>query len=198
MAPEARAGPDIRVVAGLGNPGYEYQDTRHNVGFMVLDELARRLRLKFRRGEGEFRVAHAVAHGRALMFVKPDTYMNNSGLAIVRALEVAGAGADELLVVVDDVALPLGSLRLRARGSEGGHNGLYSIIYTLGTQHFARLRCGIRREVMPPKGELASFVLSAFEPAEREEVGGMVYRAADAVTGVLRGGLERAMTLFNA
>jgi len=197
MVSEPRAGADIRIVVGLGNPGFEYEDTRHNVGFMVLDELARRLRLRFQRGEGEYRLARALSGGSALLLVKPDTYMNNSGLAVAQVLDAERAGPDSLLVVVDDVALPLGSLRLRARGSDGGHNGLYSVIYTLGTEQFSRLRCGIGPEVMPHEGELASFVLSAFEPGEREAVATMVQRAADAVSHVLQEGLERAMTQFN-
>ena len=185
------------LVVGLGNPGPEYAGTRHNVGFMVADELSRRLNLRFTPGKGEFWFAVDGRGDERMLVVKPVTYMNRSGSAVVEALEQFCLSAAEVVVVVDDFALPLGTLRLRPGGSDGGHNGLASIIYSLQTDEFPRIRCGIRKEVMPPKELTADFVLSPFEPDERGAVEAMVGRAADAVQEIQRSGLERAMGIFN-
>lgn len=185
------------IVVGLGNPGAVYEETRHNIGFMVVDELTRRYRVRMSAGRGEFWAGGMTIGGAAVVLLKPATYMNNSGLAVQQALALIGAEPSDLLLVVDDVALPLGTLRLRASGSDGGHNGLYSVIYSLKTDRFARLRCGIRQEEDPQKGTLADFVLSPFETSERTAVRSMVERAADAVTEVAGSGLERTMSKFN-
>lgn len=186
------------LVLCLGNPGPQYLTTRHNVGFMVADELARRSGVGFTPGRGEYWSAVIEREGRELTLIKPVTFMNNSGLAALQVLRDLEGPAERLLVVLDDIALPLGSLRLRASGSDGGHNGLGSIIAVLGTEQVARLRCGIRPEQPPTPETLAAFVLSPFAPGERDVVSSMIVRAADAVSEAATSGLQRAMARCNA
>jgi PTH1 family peptidyl-tRNA hydrolase len=186
------------IIVGLGNPGSEYRDTRHNIGFLVLDELATRLEKGFKPGKGEYLLMTAPIGIRHAVLVKPTTYMNNSGLAVIDVLSRYSAGADDLLVVGDDFALPLGTLRLRARGSDGGHNGLYSVIYNLGSDSFPRLRCGIGKQIMPAKHAMQQFVLSPFDRDEREVASAMVVRAADAVTLFATSGITRTMDSYNS
>ncbi len=186
------------LVVGLGNPGTEYAGTRHNAGFMVVEALARRAGVRLRPGRGEFWYAVAGREDETLFLMVPVTYMNQSGTAVVQALEHFGLPVSALVVVVDDFALPLGTLRIRTGGTDGGHNGLASVIYHLASDQFVRLRCGIRREVMPPKDLTAEFVLSRFDVAEGPVVEEMVGRAADAVQEIRRSGPERAMALYNS
>lgn len=188
--------PNLLVI-GLGNPGQEYANSRHNMGFMVVDELSERLRIQFKPGKGDFWFAHAVRGDEVTTLVKPVTYMNRSGIAAVEALEHFAVEAKDVVIVLDDFALPLGTLRIRPGGSDGGHNGLASIIYHLQSDEIARVRCGIRKEVMPPKGMTAEFVLDPFESDEQVQVRVMVERAADAIGEIQRSGLERAMGMFN-
>jgi peptidyl-tRNA hydrolase, PTH1 family len=189
---------DATLVLCLGNPGPRYLATRHNVGFMVADELARRAGAGFTPGRGDFWKSEIVVAGQSLTLIKPVTYMNGSGRAALQAFEACGSREEALLVVFDDIALPLGTLRLRASGSDGGHNGLGSVIATLGTERIARLRCGIRPEVPPQAESLASFVLSAFAAGERDVVASMIVRAADAVSEAATSGIQRTMARFNA
>lgn len=186
------------LVVGLGNPGPEYAGTRHNAGFMVVNELCRRSGVRLSPGKGEFWYAAAGHDDDVMILVEPVTYMNRSGNAVSEALAQFALSPSELVVVVDDFALPLGVLRLRPGGSDGGHNGLASVIYTLQADQFARVRCGIRKESMPPKDGAAAFVLSPFDVEEQSVAAMMVGRAADAVQEIQRSGLERAMGLFNA
>jgi peptidyl-tRNA hydrolase, PTH1 family len=185
------------LVVGLGNPGQEYAASRHNVGFMVVDELSRRLKGQFRPGKGEFWFTRSGLAGDDLLLVKPVTYMNRSGIAVLEVVQQFAVPTENVVVVLDDFALPLGALRLRPGGSDGGHNGLASVIYHLQTDCVARVRCGIRAEVMPPKDLTADFVLSPFADGELKMVEGMIERAADAVLELQRSGVERAMGLFN-
>ena len=150
------------LIVGLGNPGAAYEHTRHNVGYMVVDELCRRWHLRLEPGRGAYHLATGVIGGTTVHLVKPATFMNETGPAVVDALEHVGLTPDALLTVLDDFQLPLGSVRLRPSGSDGGHNGLASVIFTLRTDSFPRLRCGIGRELMPPKEERRDFVLSSF------------------------------------
>lgn len=184
-------------MVGLGNPGTEYESTRHNVGFRVVDELARRLGKRMRSGAGSYLRATAFAADATVVLVKPLTYMNNSGVAVRDLLKEFPTPQKRLLVVCDDFALPLGTLRVRTGGSDGGHNGLASVIALLESKEFPRLRCGIRKEVMPPGDQMAEFVLSPFEPEEKDAVTTMIDRAADAVTEFARSGITRTMNLFN-
>lgn len=188
---------DPIIVVGLGNPGTEYDWTRHNVGFRVIDELARRFKISIRPGRGDYLFAACRVSGKEVVLVKPLTYMNNSGIAVSELLEKYSAGLHELMLVADDFALPLGTIRVRTKGSDGGHNGLSSIIYQLNTNEFARIRCGIRREIMPPKERMAEFVLSPFEREERETVDAMIAKAADAVVEFTTTGIAKTMNKFN-
>ena len=182
---------------GLGNPGPEYADTRHNAGFRLADHLAERWRLgPFRRGE-RARETSGTVQGRAVKLLKPQTYMNRSGAAVapLRALPTFDP-AQHLLVLVDDVALAPGRFRLRGAGSAGGHNGLKSIEGALQRQDYARLRIGVGAK--PPEFEdLADWVLSESPREEREAIDALLDPMADAVECWLAEGIERAMTQFN-
>jgi PTH1 family peptidyl-tRNA hydrolase len=185
----------VRIVVGLGNPGRQYEETRHNVGWMVLDRIADRAGWT---GRGKSRDAAAVVRGRygdlELVLVKPQTYMNGSGLAVRKVLARERVKLEDLLVVVDDFALPLGRLRLREEGSAGGHNGLRSIIGEMGTQRFARLRVGIGE---PDRGAV-DHVLSRFVADERPRLEQVLDAAADAVEEWARDGAARAANRWNA
>jgi peptidyl-tRNA hydrolase, PTH1 family len=185
------------LVVGLGNPGDEYAATRHNVGFMVAEELARRCGGQWSVRGGLYAQARVRIGPTPVVLCKPLTYMNNSGTAVAEILRYTGSDASALLVVADDLALPLGKLRLRKRGSDGGHNGLTSVIFELNSNEFTRLRCGIGPETTPPRGMMADFVLSPFDRNEAPEAGAMIRRAADAVSEVAREGYTSAMNKFS-
>ena len=186
----------VQVVFGLGNPGPRYAGTRHNVGFEVVDELARRagLQLKsswrLRARAGAWRVG-----SREVWLVKPQQYMNVSGLAVARFRRRRGIDPADMLVVVDDVELPLGQLRLRKQGGAGGHNGLRSIIREVGSEGFPRLRLGVGGG--EAGRDLTGHVLGRFRPEERAAVEAAVARAADAVECVLEEGVDVAMNRYN-
>lgn len=185
----------MKVVCGLGNPGDEYRLTRHNVGFRVVDLLADRWAVtkgRARDGAATLEVTRAEPVGRVLL-VKPLRFMNRSGAPLRAAVRNVNADPEaDLLVVADDVDLPLGRIRLRREGSAGGHNGLRDIIETLGTDQFARLRVGIGRN-----GETVDHVLSTFNRAEEELARETIATAADAVEHWLAEGIEAAMNAFN-
>ena len=185
----------MKVVVGLGNPGRQYAETRHNIGWMVIDRLAERARWSDRPARG---TAAAIASGRYrgldLALVKPHTFMNLSGSAVRKALVRFRAPLDELLVVVDDFALPYGRLRIRDAGSSGGHNGLESIIGELGSERFARLRVGIGE----PGGDAVDHVLSRFSRDERRALERVIDAAADAVEEWARDGTAKAAHRWNA
>lgn len=187
----------MKLVVGLGNPGPEYRDTRHNVGFLVADELARRWRVPDAWRE-KFAALHikTMVGDDAVVLAKPLTYMNLSGQAVAGLAGFYKIEPADMLVVTDDVALPLGRLRARPEGSAGGHNGLKSIIQHLGTQAFPRLRVGVGRG--DDRRDLADHVLGRFAPDERETVSAAVLRAADATERFLSDGIERVMSAFNA
>jgi len=176
---------------GLGNPGDRYAETRHNVGFMVMDELRRRLKTRFRHLPGRS-VAQRDMHGKAVRLVKPLLYMNESGVPVKEQLAFQ---PDDFLVVCDDLALPFGRLRLRPRGSDGGHNGLASIICHVETTAFPRLRIGIG--AVPEGTEGTDYVLAPFPKEERERLPEVVGNAADACLAVVTRGLQAAMNQFN-
>lgn len=183
------------LIAGLGNPGNEYRETRHNVGFMVLDRLAQRLPKK------NFEEIHGCSShylkgtyaGRPLFLQKPETYMNLSGEAVAPLMRKEEIETGGLLVIYDDMDLEVGKLRIRRRGSCGGHNGIRSIIESIGTEDFARIRVGIGHR----KGTGADYVLSRFEEDEKAVIGRVLDAAADAVILILRRGLGQAMNEYN-
>jgi PTH1 family peptidyl-tRNA hydrolase len=187
------------LIVGLGNPGPRYADTRHNAGYKVVERMAARLHLGFRAGKGEYLLAAgaAVAELQAeILLVKPLTFMNNSGLAVRQAVDYFRLSLPHVLIVFDDFQLPFGKLRLRSRGSEGGHNGMASVIQHLGTQEVPRLRVGIGSEFA--KGEMAKFVLSPFSKEEQEQVPALCERAVEAALAFVNDGVEPTMSLFNS
>lgn len=185
----------MHLIVGLGNPGAEYKWSRHNLGFMLIDRLAHEASTTVRRSECQSLVGTTLVERKRIGLAKPQTYMNLSGDAVSCLIEKHGIAMDSLLIVSDDLALPLGTIRLRARGSAGGHNGLKSIISALGTNEFARLRIGIKPE--HPVSNTKSFVLDEIPRGLRKEVSNVLERGAEAVHCVLRDGLTKAMSMYN-
>ncbi|HVM16032.1 MAG TPA: aminoacyl-tRNA hydrolase [Gaiellaceae bacterium] len=182
------------LVAGLGNPGREYERTRHNVGWLVVDELARRHGGSFR-SKFSGRLAEVRLQELRLALLKPETYMNESGRSVMAAARFYKVEPEELVVVHDDVDLEPARLQLRAGGGLAGHNGLRSIAHTAGTQDFLRLRIGVGRPGRGDRRPVADYVLSEFEP--EVDVDALVAEAADAVEALARDGLEAAQRRFN-
>jgi PTH1 family peptidyl-tRNA hydrolase len=187
--------PGRFLIIGLGNPGKEYERTRHNMGYFVADELARRWTLSFGRSERRARVADGMIRDRRVLLAKPQTYMNLSGEAVRSLVDFYKIELNEIIVISDDLDIPLGTLRVRAGGGHGGQNGVRSIIQHLGTQNFARVRLGIGR----PPGRMApaDYVLRPFAGDDAILAAQVVDRAADAVETWLQVGIELAMTRHN-
>jgi PTH1 family peptidyl-tRNA hydrolase len=187
----------MKLIVGLGNPGREYRDTRHNVGFMVVDEIARRHQLQFAMAPGQVPETFvAKKYGtEPLLLAKPLTYMNRSGDAVAALMRYYDVAAPDALMVLDEAALPFGRLRARASGSGGGHNGLKSIVERLGTTEIARLRLGVGRG--DPRRDLADYVLAKFEPGERAELEEFIARAADAAEMFAVEGIGMVMNRYN-
>ena len=187
----------MKLIVGLGNPGREYRETRHNVGFMVVDEIARRHGLVLAMAPSQVPDAViAKRHGaEPLLVAKPLTFMNRSGDAVSALSRYYDIAAADLLVVVDEVALPFGRLRARPRGSAGGHNGLRSVVDRLGTTEFPRLRLGVGRG--DTRRDLADHVLSTFEADERPVLEEFITRAADAAEMFAAANIESVMNAYN-
>jgi PTH1 family peptidyl-tRNA hydrolase len=186
----------VFLIVGLGNPGREYRLTRHNIGFMCLDRLANRLGGAFTRVESRALVAKANYQSSRLVLAKPQTYMNLSGQAVSALARYYKVPQENLLVVYDDVDLPLGTLRMRPGGGSAGQKGMQSIIERLGSQEFPRLRLGIGRP--PGRMDAANYVLQEFHPGEQELLSLTLDRAADAVMTFVVEDLVTAMNRFNA
>ena len=182
------------LIAGLGNIGSEYAETRHNIGFKVLDALAAASNAVFRT-ERYGDVAEMRFKGRTFLLLKPSTYMNNSGNAVRYWLRKEKVEPAELLVVLDDLALPLGTIRMRAKGNDGGHNGLKSIDACIGTNAYPRLRCGIGHDFR--QGQQVDYVLGEWLPEEKETLRSVIGMASEAVLSFGTQGVERTMNLFN-
>jgi len=186
----------MKLIVGLGNPGRKYRETRHNIGFAVADELARRGGVAFDAAPADGLIARVRTLGpEGTLLLKPLTMMNASGFAVSEIARYFRIALDDILVVADDVNLPLGRLRARPLGSAGGHNGFRSIIEQLGTTGFARLRVGVGRG--DPRRDLADYVLAGFDDDERPVVVEAVGRAADAGELFVAEGIERVMNRFN-
>lgn len=186
----------MKLVVGLGNPGAKYHDTRHNVGFRVIDVLARRWSVDQWREQHQALVARVREGDEPVLLAKPMTFMNLSGDAVAALAGFYKIDVPDVLVVLDEVALPLGRLRAGRGGSAGGHNGLKSIIGRFGTQEVPRLRIGVGRG--DARRDLADHVLGTFAPDERELVEAAVLRAAEATVMFVTDGIERVMNVFNA
>ena len=187
----------MKLIVGLGNPGKEYRETRHNVGFKVADEIAKRHGLTLAMAPSQVPDAFIAKKFGAdpLLIAKPLTFMNNSGDVVAALARYYDIATGDLLVVVDDVALPFGRLRARARGSAGGHNGLKSVIARLGTTEFPRLRLGVGRG--DARRDLADHVLSKFEADEQSALEEFIARAADAAEMFAVDGIEKVMNTYN-
>ncbi len=183
------------IIIGLGNPGKEYQYSRHNIGFMAIDKIAEHLDTKTRKYQARSMTGSGVAKGKKILLAKPQTYMNNSGSAVKELVRFYKVEPERMLVIHDDVDLPLGALRLRAGGSSGGQKGMDSIIRALGTNAFPRLRIGIGRP--PGRMDTAHYVLEGFLPSEHEQQEIVLEKALQAVMTFISAGIEQAMNDFN-
>ena len=186
----------MKLIVGLGNPGEEYHNTRHNIGWRVIDAFATKFRINLDGHEKNARTGRGRVAGGSVVMAKPLTYMNLSGDAVrglVNAYEIA---LEDLIIVYDDIDLPLGKLRIRPSGSSGTHNGMRSIVESLGSEAFPRLRLGIRGN-RSDEERLRDYVLDTFAPEEEPAVANAVERAVDALVLFVRGDLRRAMNEFN-
>lgn len=183
------------LIVGLGNPGRKYERTRHNAGFMAVDEIGRRLAVFVDQERNQAVIARVRLDEHDAILVKPQTYMNESGRAVSALLRDSYLSSAELIVIHDELDLPLGAVRIKSGGGHGGHNGLRSIIEWLGTPEFIRIRVGIGRPA--PGMEAADYVLSPFLPDERQTAAEAITKAADAVVVAVSQGLTKALNLFN-
>ena len=185
----------MKVIVGLGNPGTQYDWTPHNIGFLAIDAIAERAGIRVTRPESKSQVGVGQLAGEDVVLAKPQTFMNLSGGAVRMLLERYECGPEDLIVLSDEAMLPWGMLRIRERGSAGGHNGLNSIIGSLGTNEFIRIRLGVQPE--HPLGDMADYVLGVMRKPEREIAAQMAVETAEAVEMILTGGVGQAMTRFN-
>ena len=184
------------LIAGLGNPGPEYEKTRHNTGFMSLDLLAARLQVKVSKERFKALTAQADFDGQRLLLMKPQTYMNASGIAIEAAAHFYKIPPERVLVLFDDISLPVGKIRVRKSGSAGGHNGIKSIIAMLHSEDFPRVKIGVGAKPHPDY-DLADWVLSSFSKTEQPELDRALDNARDAALCILTDGCEKAAASFN-
>ncbi|MFO7446367.1 MAG: aminoacyl-tRNA hydrolase [Ignavibacteriaceae bacterium] len=181
----------MRVILGVGNPGSRYQYNRHNVGFMLLDYIAEALNVSFTASKFDFYTAAGTFSGSRFLFVKPSTYVNNSGIAAMQVLEQYPAELEDFLVVYDDINLDTGAFRVRASGGDGGHNGLRSIIYHLNSNNFPRLRIGIGSDF--EKGRMAEYVLTDFNKSEFELLEKTFKDCSELVEDFIKNGLQKML-----
>ena len=183
------------LIVGLGNPGAQYAHTRHNVGFDVVDTLARKLGVTIGRERDEALLGECFIAGQKTILALPQTYMNLSGESVRAAADFYKIQPDHIIVIYDDVSLEVGQLRIRTKGSAGGHNGIKNIIAHLGTQEFPRVKVGVGAK--PPKMDLADYVLSRFSKEDRAKMEDAFKEAAEAVEVLITDGSDRAMNRFN-
>ena len=183
------------IIAGLGNPGREYEGTRHNVGFMALDQLADRLGIEIGEKAHRALIGKGRIEGKRVLLVKPQTYMNRSGESLRQVLDYYKEEPSSLIVVYDDISLDPGAIRIRGKGSAGGHNGVKSIIAHLGTQEFARIRIGVGAK--PPRMDLADYVLGHFSGDDMRRIEEACRDGAAAAAAMITEGIETAMNRFN-
>ena len=182
------------IITGLGNPGKEYENTKHNVGFLTIDILAEKYDIKVNKIKFKGLVGEGMIGTEKVILVKPQTYMNLSGQCIREIVAFYKLDMEDLVVIYDDIDLPMGNLRIRKKGSAGTHNGMRSIIYDLQDDGFPRVRVGIGGE---RKGDLANYVISGFSGDDRKLIEEAIVKAADAVTCLVEDGIDRAMVDYN-
>lgn len=186
---------DKFLIVGLGNPGGEYEKTRHNIGFMIVDQIAKDASASFKKGRNAAVETSAHIAGQSVILAKPLTFMNNSGSAVAGLVNYYDIDLDRLLIIMDEVELPFGRLRVRKQGGSAGHNGMKSIIQHLNSKDFARLRIGIGTEYA--KKDMSKFVLSNFSRNEQQELDFIVGTSVDVVHSFIRNGIDRTMNTFN-
>lgn len=186
---------DKFLIVGLGNPGSEYEKTRHNIGFMVVDQMAKEASASFKKGRNAAVETGVNIAGHSVILAKPLTFMNNSGSAVAGLMNYYNVEIDRLFVIMDEVELPFGRLRVRKQGGSAGHNGMKSIIQHINSQEFARLRIGIGTEYA--KKDMSKFVLSNFSRNEQQELDLIVGTSVDVVHSYIRNGIDRTMNTFN-
>jgi PTH1 family peptidyl-tRNA hydrolase len=188
-----------KLIVGLGNPGRSYASNRHNIGFICLNHFARTQGIKFDKKQGLARIGSGTAAGSKVVLARPQTYMNNSGQSVSRLVRKFKINPKDLLVIHDDLDLPLAKIRVSSGSGSGGHKGINSIIQELGTREFARIRVGIGRPAQPNPGEddIIAYVLSDFTPEEKKAVNQIIPRVTEAILCLLTEGLTQAMNKFN-
>lgn len=184
------------LIVGLGNPGSEYEKTRHNTGFLAMDLLAGKLGCKLNHTRFRAQAGTCAYHGKKLVLTKPQTFMNLSGMAVEPAAHFYKIPPDRIVVIFDDISLPVGRLRVRADGSAGGHNGIKSIIHELGTDQFPRVKVGVGAKPHPDY-DLADWVLSTFSSGEEKSLLSALDRAADAALSIITSGIPETANRFN-
>ncbi len=189
----------MKLIAGLGNPGTQYANTRHNIGFIALDYLSAFLKINFKPGKGDFYFASGKYRNEDYFLLKPSTFMNNSGLAILQFLELYENIEDSMniLVVHDDFHIPLGTIRIRTNGSDAGHNGVSSVMYHLNTDEFTRMRIGIGKKEIIRKDEYVDFVLTDFNADETEKIEKLLPVYRDCILSFLTDDIKITMNKFN-
>ena len=185
----------MKLIVGLGNPGAEYDNTRHNIGFDVIDELSRKHNIPVRSMEKHGLVGQGMIGSDKVMLVKPQTFMNISGVCVAGLVDYYSLDMEDVIIIYDDVTLDIGKIRLRPHGSAGGHNGIKSLINELGTQEFQRIRVGVGKK--PVHYDLADWVLGHFKKEEREVMDKSVQLSAEAVESILDKGIGFAMNMYN-
>lgn len=183
------------LIVGLGNPGMQYEQTRHNMGYLAVDELSKLWKLPITHEKMHGYFASGRAAGQAVALLKPTTYMNDSGRSVAEAMSKLRVGLDELIVLYDDLDLPVGKLRVRLKGGPGTHNGMKSLIFDAGSEDFVRIRIGIG--AVPQNMDIIDFVLGKPQDEERELLQAACKRAAEAVDAIVRLGAEQAMQRYN-
>ena len=196
-APSAPAmGPVEFIIAGLGNPGREYEATRHNAGFITVDTLAQSLGVTIQKLKFKSLVGDASIAGHHVLLMKPQTFMNLSGQAVCEAMRFYKIPPERVFIVFDDISLPPGKLRIRRKGSDGGHNGMKNIIYLSGSDQFPRVKVGVGNKPNP-QWNLADWVLSRFSLQEQKELSAAAENASKALSLMVEGNIDQAMNLFN-
>jgi len=188
----------LKIIVGLGNPGIKYRFTRHNVGFMVIEHFANDLETKFKRVNSyDSMIAREKFDNQKIIILKPQTYMNLSGQAVKKITSYYKIANRDLLIVYDDLNLQLGQIRIRKKGSSGGHNGIESIIQYMGSKDIPRLKLGIGRKTFNPQIDYASYVLSRFEKSEMEKLKSIIILSTEAIKTIIVDGFEKAMREYN-
>lgn len=186
---------DLFIVVGLGNPGSKYDNTRHNVGFETVDFLSRRHGINITKLKHKALIGDGTISGQKVLLVKPQTFMNLSGESVREILEWYKVPVENIIIIYDDIDIPVGKLRLRPKGSAGTHNGMRSVIYQIQSDEFPRVRIGVDR---PPEGwDLANYVLSKFAGDDKKKAEEAIVNAADAIEAIVKSGIDQAMNKFN-